>query len=513
MSERNVYRKPEDRVLLRTADVYQTEVEDEVATYSERLLAIVADFKNSGAPEGFNAQSMVGKSKRGEVACRLFARIDPETGIVEAAGFKTRGCLAMTGCASALCQYIEGKGVEDVLALTTDDVSALVDGVPSDKIHALYFAVCAGRALVGDFLLNDGATLSQLDEAVPCDELSVPCIMAEHCSLRQSRLECRMDEEAQANELAAHNACAAALDLVRQNSRRGLLTTPAHWADLVPPHLMQSEFDQLVMELLEGEAESATELLAAEAPASNRSKAESVKAAPSRFADRGVGVPHIFNAQPEEAKPGDEQATESPEPSTEAPEETPGATVQSLESTDWPDSPNTIAETDDEEENFGLVPPEGFKLVCIDGEWGLVETDEPAPVKPLALHAEGIHRIKGGKTPYLYDAGIMKPAFVRWAFLAQEGDPLRTFAYCIREESRTYPRPMAQENFGNHPFSMEPAQVEALWEQARCSPEFADINRIEASNGDVYYFSSDHLSSNHAQSLAEWASVERFMNV
>ena len=99
MSEgRDIYHEPKQKVLLRTADVYQTEVDDEVAGYSDKLLAIVADYHNGGRPEGMNAQAMVGKSKRGEVAFRLFGRINPETRVIEAAGFKTRGCLAMTGC-------------------------------------------------------------------------------------------------------------------------------------------------------------------------------------------------------------------------------------------------------------------------------------------------------------------------------------------------------------------------------------------------------------------------------
>lgn len=109
MSEgRDIYHEPKQKVLLRTADVYQTEVDDEVAGYSDKLLAIVADYHNGGRPEGMNAQAMVGKSKRGEVAFRLFGRINPETRVIEAAGFKTRGCLAMTGCASATCSMIEG---------------------------------------------------------------------------------------------------------------------------------------------------------------------------------------------------------------------------------------------------------------------------------------------------------------------------------------------------------------------------------------------------------------------
>ena len=62
MSEgRDIYHEPKQKVLLRTADVYQTEVDDEVAGYSDKLLAIVADYHNGGRPEGMNAQAMGGK--------------------------------------------------------------------------------------------------------------------------------------------------------------------------------------------------------------------------------------------------------------------------------------------------------------------------------------------------------------------------------------------------------------------------------------------------------------------
>ena len=48
MSEgRDIYHEPKQKVLLRTADVYQTEVDDEVAGYSDKLLATTA-----GVPRG-----------------------------------------------------------------------------------------------------------------------------------------------------------------------------------------------------------------------------------------------------------------------------------------------------------------------------------------------------------------------------------------------------------------------------------------------------------------------------
>ncbi|MEY8561607.1 iron-sulfur cluster assembly scaffold protein [Eggerthellaceae bacterium 3-80] len=195
MSEgRDIYHEPPQKVLLRTADVYQTNVDNGVVGYSDTLLAIVANFKNNGIPEGANAQSMVGKSKRGEVAFRLFARIDSATHLIEAAGFKTRGCLAMTGCASAACAMIEGKSLEEALEITTEDIRKAVDGVPANKANTLTFAVEAIRALVGDFWVRQGVTLAELDQRVPCDTYSVACLMCEHCSLRDIRTDMLMAE-------------------------------------------------------------------------------------------------------------------------------------------------------------------------------------------------------------------------------------------------------------------------------------------------------------------------------
>lgn len=191
---RNVYIEPKDRAVIRTADVYQTEIDEGVAGYSDTLLAIVANFKNSGAPEGFNAQSMVGKSKRGEVALRLFAVVDPETQTFARVGFKSRGCLAMTACASVVCSMAEGKTLEEALAITVDDVKEAVDGVPWGKGHTLTFAVEGVRALVGDWLVRQGSTLAQLDGVLPCDDRSVECLLCEHCSLRDLRVDLQVNE-------------------------------------------------------------------------------------------------------------------------------------------------------------------------------------------------------------------------------------------------------------------------------------------------------------------------------
>lgn len=188
-----VQRAVEPPRLIRTRDVYQTNVDDGVAGYSDTLLSVVANFRNAGAPEGFNAQGMAGKSKRGAVAVRLFAVVDPATNVFSRVGFKARGCLAMTACASMVCMMIEGKTLEEALAVTPEQLMEALDGVPADKRNTLAFATEAVHALVGDWLVRCGASCADLDRLAPCDPDSTACLMCEHCSLRDTRVDLLVD--------------------------------------------------------------------------------------------------------------------------------------------------------------------------------------------------------------------------------------------------------------------------------------------------------------------------------
>ncbi|MBE6466943.1 iron-sulfur cluster assembly scaffold protein [Denitrobacterium detoxificans] len=183
---RNIYKEIEDRHVIRTADVYQTHMENGVRGYSDKLLSVVADFTNSGIPEGCNARGMAGKSKRGEVACQIFGTINPETRTIEHAGFRSRGCIAITASASMLCQMIEGKSIEEALAISDNDIVRALDGVPSDKRDTPIFAMEACHAMIGDWLIAQGE-FDELDALTPCDMGSVTCLLCEHCSLRDLR--------------------------------------------------------------------------------------------------------------------------------------------------------------------------------------------------------------------------------------------------------------------------------------------------------------------------------------
>lgn len=527
---RDVYVEIDERAVIRTADVYQTEVEAGTAGYSDTLLAVVANFKNSGAPEGFNAQCMVGKSKRGEVALRLFAVVDPATETFVRAGFKTRGCLAMTACASVVCSLIEGKTFAEALQITPDMVKDALDGVPWDKSYTTYFAAEGVRALVGDYLVHQGASLEQLDKQVPCDEFSVACAMCEHCSLRSARLEVRFgtvalrneeadgegsagavgaagtavavdtnvqdstaEEEAIASsfELSEQEALARVFNDVRAQSAESALVQPSRWEalGLVPEHLTSDEFEMFVYEYLE-EERAEREKASAEAPA----------AVPVyRSATRAVGVPRLFDGAPEDSGEKDADAVNESGAATEQN----GAVSEEFVQASLEGAP-----AGEGEPLAGFKVPEGYRLIELEGEQVLVPDESAEPQGP-SINSENIVALVGAQSYYLYDSSIMTDTYAHWAFLAAEDDRVVTFVDCVREESRVYPRPLAASSLTNPPFNLSDDEVVQVWNVVQESGEYPDIQQTIASNDDVYYYSTEHLSPTYAASLAEWDAVER----
>lgn len=340
------------------------------------------------------------------------------------------------------------------------------------------------------------------------------------------------EELAAARELAENNALADVFDDVRKQSADSHLVTPERWPEigLVPEHMTAEDFEMFVYEWLEDyQAEHKDEIEAERA-------AERAKAAAVRSATRAVGVPpKIPNRRLEqievdnEAKAAD-KAPEAVEDSAEA-ESAAGvdASVQvdnAAESAESaavaatpaasepaPGSPDSAAEDEQPAENdrspfAGLRIPEGYRLEQIEGEWVLVEDESAAPVRK-EIKCNRIKVLMGMHSYYLYDETLMTASYARWAFLAAEDNPVVTFVECVREDSRVYPRPYAAECLKNPPFRMTDEQIEETWQAVRDSGNYPDIERTEASNGDVYYYSTQYLEPGYAASLAEYDAVER----
>ena len=343
------------------------------------------------------------------------------------------------------------------------------------------------------------------------------------------------EELAAARELAENNALADVFDDVRKQSADSHLVTPERWPEigLVPEHMTAEDFEMFVYEWLEDyQAEHKEEIEAERA-------AERAKAAAVRSATRAVGVPpKIPNRRLEQIEADNEaKAAEAADKAPEAVEDSAEAesaadvdasvqvdnAAESAESAavaatpaasePAPGSPDSAAEDeqpaeDDRSPFAGLRIPEGYRLEQIEGEWVLVEDENAAPVRK-EIKCNRIKVLMGMHSYYLYDETLMTASYARWAFLAAEDNPVVTFVECVREDSRVYPRPYAAECLKNPPFRMTDEQIEETWRTVRDSGNYPDIERTEASNGDVYYYSTKYLQPGFAASLAEFSSVER----
>lgn len=343
------------------------------------------------------------------------------------------------------------------------------------------------------------------------------------------------EELAAARELAENNALADVFDDVRKQSADSHLVTPERWPEigLVPEHMTAEDFEMFVYEWLEDyQAEHKDEIEAERA-------AERAKAAAVRSATRAVGVPpKIPNRRLEQIEADNEakaaeaadKAPEAVEDSAEAESSTgvdasaqvdnaaeaaesaavaaaPTASEPAPASLDDASEDDQPAE-DDRSPFAGLRIPEGYRLEQIEGEWVLVEDENAAPVRK-EIKCNRIKVLMGMRSYYLYDETLMTASYARWAFLAAEDNPVVTFVECVREDSRVYPRPYAAECLKNPPFRMTDEQIEETWQAVRDSGNYPDIERTEASNGDVYYYSTQYLESGYAASLAEYDAVER----
>lgn len=266
----------------------------------------------------------------------------------------------------------------------------------------------------------------------------------------EERIEEEMSpEERQAK--AEHDALAAAFDMIRERSNEGKLTTPGTWAaaGIVPDHLIPVDFSDLAFD----------EIIAAQA-ASATAKKVAEEAAQTAVVDADADAVSADSSVEDVAASGS-KADE--------------AAGENALSVDEGDSLDSEIETP---------------------EWKLDDI-----------------KVLEGKQTYLYSSDYMTDAYAHWAFLAEEGDDTLTLVENAREESRLYPRPMLAASLSSKPYYWNDEQIEQAWQAVQESGSYPDIKTCEASNGERYFYSTDYLSDAQAKALAEWYSVERYMNV
>src|SRR4051812_8028834 len=120
--------------------------------YSNKVIDHYENPRNVGSLPKDDANvgtGLVGAPECGDVM-KLQVKVNPDTGVIDDAKFKTFGCGSAIASSSLATEWLEGKTVEEALAIkNTDIVEELA--LPPGKIHCSVLAEDAIKAAISDY--------------------------------------------------------------------------------------------------------------------------------------------------------------------------------------------------------------------------------------------------------------------------------------------------------------------------------------------------------------------------
>ena len=136
--------------------------------YSNKVIDHYENPRNVGSLPKDDANvgtGLVGAPECGDVM-KLQVKVNPETGIIDDAKFKTFGCGSAIASSSLATEWLKGKTVEQALAIkNTQIVEELA--LPPVKIHCSVLAEDAIKAAIADYKAKQDATKPAATTAQP----------------------------------------------------------------------------------------------------------------------------------------------------------------------------------------------------------------------------------------------------------------------------------------------------------------------------------------------------------
>ncbi len=126
--------------------------------YSEKVVEHYENPRNVGSFE--KGDDTVGTGMVGAPACgdvmKLQIKVNPQTGLIEDAKFKTYGCGSAIASSSLVTEWVKGKSLDEALTIKNTHIAEEL-ALPPVKIHCSILAEDAIKAAVNDYKAKTAA--------------------------------------------------------------------------------------------------------------------------------------------------------------------------------------------------------------------------------------------------------------------------------------------------------------------------------------------------------------------
>jgi nitrogen fixation NifU-like protein len=134
--------------------------------YSDKVVEHYENPRNVGSFD--KGDDTVGTGMVGAPACgdvmKLQIKVNPATGLIEDARFKTYGCGSAIASSSLVTEWVKGKSLDEAMTIRNTQIAEEL-ALPPVKIHCSILAEDAIKAAVQDYKARHGATAGAADEA------------------------------------------------------------------------------------------------------------------------------------------------------------------------------------------------------------------------------------------------------------------------------------------------------------------------------------------------------------
>ena len=129
--------------------------------YSEKVVEHYENPRNVGSFD--KGDDTVGTGMVGAPACgdvmKLQIKVNPVTGLIEDAKFKTYGCGSAIASSSLVTEWVKGKSLDEALTIKNTHIAEEL-ALPPVKIHCSILAEDAIKAAVNDYKAKSANALS-----------------------------------------------------------------------------------------------------------------------------------------------------------------------------------------------------------------------------------------------------------------------------------------------------------------------------------------------------------------